>query len=260
MHGATPVTIEHFIVVGGTTGSGRALVRELAEDGQTVTVIGRHRPPEADRFPNVHVELLDLVDPEAAAAAVTRSAERGGGLNHVVFYQRHRGDGDPWTGELAVTLTATKTVIEAGIPHFRAGRNHAIVAVGTNASRVVLAEQPVGYHAAKAALLQMIRYYAVALGPQGVRANVVSPDTVIKDESRHVYESQRSLTTLYETITPLGRMGTSEDVAGVVRFLCSPRASFLTGQDLVVDGGLSLVGQAALARRVAGLNGTPLNR
>jgi NAD(P)-dependent dehydrogenase (short-subunit alcohol dehydrogenase family) len=106
----------------------------------------------------------------------------------------------------------------------------------------------------------MIRYYAVTLGPQGVRANVVSPDTVIKDESRHVYEANRGLTGLYEAITPLGRMGTSEDVAGVVQFLCSEAASFVTGLDVVIDGGLSLVGQAAVARQAAGLGSTKLNR
>jgi len=260
MRGQDPAEVEHFLIVGGTTGSGRALVRGLAADGKTVTVIGRHRPPEADRYPNVHVDLLDLADPGAVGGAIARCVDRDGGLDHVIFFQRYRGGGDAWTGELAVTLTATKTLIEAAAPHFRPGRDHAIVAVGTIASRFVLAEQPVGYHAAKAALLQMIRYYAVTLGPQGIRANVISPDTVIKDESRHVYESNRDLAALYETITPLGRMGTADDVAGVARFLCSPQASFITGQDIVVDGGLSLVGQAAMARSVAGLERSPLNR
>lgn len=251
---------EHYVVVGGTTGSGRALVRELAARGEQVTVIGRHRPPEAESLSGVHVELVDVTRADDAVASIARAAGRCGGLNHLVLYQRYRGSGDRWEGELDVTLTATKSLVEACTPHFRRGFNQAIVAVGSGASRFVLAEQPVGYHAAKAALLQMIRYYAVTLGPQGVRANVVSPDTVIKEESRHVYEANRELTGLYESITPLGRMGTSEDVAGVVRFLCSDAASFITGLDVVVDGGMSLVGQAAVARQVAGLGGARLNR
>lgn len=251
---------EHYVVVGGTTGSGRALVRALAARGEHVTVIGRHRPPEADSCPGVNVELVDITRDAETVAAIERSAGRSGGLNHLVLYQRYRGDGDRWAGELEVTLTATKRLVDCCAPHFRRGRNQAIVAVGSGASRFVLAEQPVGYHAAKAALLQMIRYYAVTLGPQGVRANVVSPDTVIKDESRHVYEANRGLTGLYEAITPLGRMGTSEDVAGVVQFLCSEAASFVTGLDVVIDGGLSLVGQAAVARQAAGLGSTKLNR
>lgn len=251
---------EHYIVIGGTTGSGRALVRELLDSGQHVTVFGRHRPPEANGYPELRIELLDIVDAVAVNEAIARSAAHFGGLNHVVLYQRHRGNDDAWAGEVAVTLTATKTVIEACVRHFRSGANQAIVAVGSAASRFVLAEQPVGYHATKAALVQMMRYYAVTLGPRAVRANVVSPDTVIKEESRQMYAVNRELTALYETITPLGRMGTPEDVAGVVRFLCSPAGAFVTGQELVVDGGISLVGQAALARAVAGLQGTRLNR
>lgn len=251
---------EHFIVVGGTTGSGRALVRELLDAGQRVTVFGRHRPPEADRYSGLRTELLDIVDEAAVRQAVDRSVDHVGGLNHVVCYQRYRGSGDAWAGEVATTLTATRAVIEACVPHFRPGGNQAIVAVGSAASRFVLAEQPVGYHATKAGLVQMMRYYAVTLGPRAVRANVVSPDTMIKEESRQMYAANQELTALYETITPLKRMGTSEDVAGVVRFLCSPAAAFITGQELVVDGGISLVGQAALARTVAGLHGTPLNR
>lgn len=254
------MTSEHFIVVGGTTGSGRALVRDLLDSGQQVTVFGRHRPPEADRHPALRVELLDIMDAAAVREAVERSVTHTGGLNHIIFYQRYRGSGDAWAGEMAVTLTATRAVIEACVPHFRPGANQAIVAVGSAASRFVLAEQPVGYHATKAGLVQMMRYYAVTLGPRAVRANVVSPDTVIKEESRQMYAANRELTALYETITPLGRMGTSEDVAGVVRFLCSPAGGFVTGQELVVDGGISLVGHAALARAVAGLHGTRLNR
>lgn len=255
-----PVEGEHYVVVGGTTGSGRALVRELAARREQVTVIGRHRPPEAESLPGVHVDLVDVTRADDVVAAIERATGRFGGLNHLVLYQRYRGTGDRWGGELDVTLSATKSLVEACAPHFSRGRNQAIVAVGSGASRFVLAEQPVGYHAAKAALLQMIRYYAVTLGPHGVRANVVSPDTVIKEESRRAYEANRELTGLYESITPLGRMGTSEDVASVVRFLCSDAASFITGLDVVVDGGLSLVGQAAVARQVAGLGGTRLNR
>lgn len=251
---------EHFVVVGGTTGSGRALVRRLLGAGQRVTVVGRHQPPEAEKWKELNVELLDLSEDLAVKRAVERVADRMGAPNHLVFYQRYRGTDDQWKGELETTLTGTKAVIAACAGMFELGRNQAIVAVGSGASRFVLEEQPVSYHVAKAALLQMIRYYAVTLGSKGVRANVVSPDTVIKEESQQVYENNEALASLYKCITPLGRLGTSEDVAAAVAFLCSNEACFITGQDLVIDGGVSLVGQVALARKLAGMRDVKLNR
>jgi NAD(P)-dependent dehydrogenase (short-subunit alcohol dehydrogenase family) len=107
----------------------------------------------------------------------------------------------------------------------------------------------------KAALRQLARFYAVKLGPQGIRVNVVSPCTFVKQESAAFYQGQADLRALYTKITPLGRMGTAAEVAQVAAFLCGPKASFVTGQELYVDGGLSLMLQDALAREVAGLAG-----
>lgn len=100
----------------------------------------------------------------------------------------------------------------------------------------------------------MVRYYAVTLGPRRIRVNSVSPGTVLKDESKDFYLKNEQLYNLYKGIIPLGRMGTAEEVANVVAFLCSSKASFITGQNIVVDGGLSLIWQETLARKVASLD------
>jgi NAD(P)-dependent dehydrogenase (short-subunit alcohol dehydrogenase family) len=90
----------------------------------------------------------------------------------------------------------------------------------------------------------------VTLGTKGIRVNSISPGTVLKEESRRAYLQNEKLMNLYRRLTPLERMGTAEDVAHVVEFLCSPKSSFLTGQDIVVDGGLSLQLQEALVVRL----------
>ncbi len=239
----------HYLIVGGTAGSGWALARRLLKRQQKVSVLGRRTPPPSGAAqPGLLACTADLADRDAVHAAVNRAVGQSGKLSHLVFCQRFRGGGDAWEGEIQVSLTATRLLIEQCAEQFDGGGN-SIVVVGSAASRFVVGEQPVGYHAAKAALMQMVRYYAVSLGPRGIRVNAVSPDMLLKKTEGSVDPHLQEIRERLGAATPLGRMGTPEDVADVVEFLCSPQASFITGQEIVVDGGLSLLGQAALARR-----------
>src|SRR5207302_8036854 len=108
---------------------------------------------------------------------------------------------------------------------FAVDGDRSIVMVASNAGHFVARNQTLGYHASKAALRQMARYYAVQLGPQGIRVNVVAPSTFVKQESSAYYDGQTKLRAMYATITPLGRMGTAAEVAQVAAFLCSSKAS-----------------------------------
>ena len=75
----------------------------------------------------------------------------------------------------------------------------------------------------------------------------------MKEESKDFYLKSKKLLGLYKDLTPLRRMGTAEEVAAAIRFLCSPAASFITGQNLVVDGGVSVQSHESLARRFRGM-------
>jgi NAD(P)-dependent dehydrogenase (short-subunit alcohol dehydrogenase family) len=123
--------------------------------------------------------------------------------------------------------------------------------VSSAASKVVAAEQGPGYHVAKAGLDQLARYYAVVLGQKGIRVNVVSPGTVLKPENRDFYLGNERLQTLFKKVVPLGRMGTAQEVAEVIDFLGGPKASFITGQTLLVDGGVNLLSTETLARTLS---------
>jgi len=246
------VTRKHSVIIGGTKGVGRELAELLAASGQHVTAVGRN----PGTFPE-HVEGFagDAEDAQALLAALGRHIEKRGALSSLVFLQRYRGNGDSWAGELAVSMTATKTLLEGLASRFDPRGDRSICIVTSNASSFVARNQTLAYHTSKAALKQMARFYAVKLGPQGIRVNVVSPCTFVKPESAAYYADQAKLQELYRTITPLARMGTAKEVARAVAFLCGPEASFITGQDLTVDGGLSLMLQDALAREVAGITG-----
>lgn len=239
----------HTLVVGGTRGIGREVVRHFVRAGHLVSVLGRRVSEDA----GVRGQTVDLADKAALLAALAEALKQNGRLTNLVFLQRYRGEGDVWQGELDVSLTATKTIIEKLAGKFvrqKKASLNSIVIVGSNASRLIAGEQSVGYHAAKAALRQMARYYACSLAPQGLRVNCVTPGIVLKDEARKFYRENEKLHALYRRITPLGRMGSPRDIADAIGFLCSPGAAFITGQEFIVDGGLSLLWQASLANEL----------
>jgi NAD(P)-dependent dehydrogenase (short-subunit alcohol dehydrogenase family) len=241
----------HSLVIGGTRGLGRAVARLLQEAGHRVSAIGRRQPEQPDA--RVDYWLRELDDDVGVKAILAQVLEQSGPLNYVVFCQRYRGQGDPWTGELNVTLTLTRTVIETLRTGGWAAGDKGMVMVSSVFGEWIGAGQPAAYHVAKAGLLQLMRYYAVELGPQGIRANAVTPFTFLKDESQSFYLANDALMDVYRQSVPLGRLATTDEIARVIRFLCSSEASYLTGQNLHVDGGLSAVWPETLARRLKGV-------
>jgi NAD(P)-dependent dehydrogenase (short-subunit alcohol dehydrogenase family) len=243
--------MSHAVIVGGTRGIGLAVARTLAAKDCQVTIIGR-RPPVHQDLPLTGITYLagDLTRPDEILAKF-RQHETRAPLTALVFAQRFRGDAETWAGQIQITLSATKELIEGLVPLFAASGG-AIVAVSSNAGDFVAHNQPVGYHVVKAGLNQMVRYYAVRLGRKNIRVNAVSPCAVLKEESRHYYLDNKSLHDTYRRITPLGRMGTAKEVAEAIAFLCSDSASFITGQNLYVDGGMSLRLHDSLACELLG--------
>jgi NAD(P)-dependent dehydrogenase (short-subunit alcohol dehydrogenase family) len=141
-------------------------------------------------------------------------------------------------------------MIEHLIPQFVEQGDKGILMVSSVFSKHVGEGQLASYHVAKAGLDQLMRFYAVNLGAKGIRSNGVTPFTFLKEESKSFYLNNEPLMELYNKIIPLKRMATTEDSANVINFLCSPQAAFITGQNLVVDGGLSLVWPETLARQL----------
>src|SRR3989344_2520254 len=238
----------HTLVIGATRGLGREIVKTLHSEGHLISAVGRHLVKNS-KTPGVSYLLTDLTDSQKLAKTLDAIVKQNGKLNNLVFCQRFRGDGkDNWQGEISITLAVTKNIIEQLKDQFRKDSDKSIVAISSIINKYIALEQPVSYHVAKSGLIQLVRYYAVILGPLGIRVNSVSPGTFVKEESREFYENNKKLQGLYKKITPLGRMNTSADIANVVSFLVNPKSSFITGQNIIVDGGISLHSHETLAR------------
>ena len=239
------------IVVGGSTGTGRVLAIRLAHAGQNVSIVSR-KPGQtlgdaANRITHWHADLSQSEDIERITKHDT---ERWGSASALVLCQRNRGQNSGWNEEFRVSLEASRAFIEAFADSRNKGQGGSIVAMTSVASHYVAVEQPVEYNAAKAALAQMVRYYAAALAPHGIRVNAVAPAAVLKPETSRYYLKDERRMEMYRRAIPLGAIPTSEDVCGVIEFLLSDAAAMVTGQEIVVDGGLSLLTHEGLARKM----------
>jgi NAD(P)-dependent dehydrogenase (short-subunit alcohol dehydrogenase family) len=144
---------------------------------------------------------------------------------------------------LSVALTATRNAIDHLVngDHFSGHEaGNGIVMVSSIADHYIAPEQNLGYHVSKAGLVQLARYYALQLGHKGIRVNVVSPCVVIKDAAQEYYRENSWITDRFERFIPLGRAGKSQDIINAIMFLAGDQASYITGQNIVVDGGLTL--------------------
>ncbi|WP_051292927.1 SDR family NAD(P)-dependent oxidoreductase [Citrifermentans bremense] len=240
---------EHFMVVGGTRGIGKVLVERLVQRGDTVTVLTR-KPGGNKPVEGVFYFRADLAVPDELPGRCAELVSSAGKPDHMVCLQRYREQGDDWSGEFAVSVTSNKVLLDFFAGNCTANGKNSVVLANSIAASHVVETQPLSYHTAKAAVDQMIRYYAVRLGPLGIRVNGVAPGTVLKPESRHHFLENPSLQQLYREMTPLRRMGTASEVSDVIEFLTGPNSSFLTGQTLIVDGGLSLQWQESLSLRL----------
>jgi 3-oxoacyl-[acyl-carrier protein] reductase len=189
--------------------------------------------------------IVDVADTKALRAWIGETAAALGGLDifvaNVSALERTQAmDEESWRLGLEIDVMGTVAGIEAAIPHLERSSAGAIVVIGTIAA-IEIAGAPRPYASVKAALAPYVKAVARNLAGKGVRANMVSPGNIYFEGGYWNGVQQNNLD-LFKTIlsrNPMGRMGTAEEVANAVVFLASPRASFITGTNLIVDGALT---------------------
>ena len=230
------------LVTGGSRGIGKAIAAELAGAGATVVVGYRSGADEAEAVASELGGRAVQADVSQAEDA-QRLVEEAGDVDILVNNAGVTRDGllarmsdEDWQVVLDTNLGGTFNTCRAvsrGMMRRRAG---SIV----NISSVVgLHGNPgqTNYSASKAGIIGFTKALARELGSRGVRANVVAPGYV---STRLTNELPEELQKAMLANTPLGRFGEPEDIAGAVRFLCSDAAAFVTGEVLLVDGGLGM--------------------
>jgi NAD(P)-dependent dehydrogenase (short-subunit alcohol dehydrogenase family) len=237
------------VVTGGGSGIGRATCRRMAQEGARVAVLD----VDGDSAEAVAAEIgglafgVDVGDPEAVRAAVDSAASALGGLSILynnagtsTFNRLHEMDPVEWDRVLRVNLTGVWAGMRAAAPHLLAGGGGAIVSTASiSGTRPAAGEGP--YAASKAAVAALTASAALEYAPS-IRVNAVSPGMIRTAMTEPMFQFLPGQVERFETTTPARRIGEPEDVADVVVFLCSDLARFVTGQNIVVDGGLTLRG------------------
>ena len=236
------------VVTGASRGIGRAIALRLAEEGAGVAVCARGEPAlrevEAElraRSVPVHAAVCDVGNAEALDRFLEAARAALGGVDILVNNPSGimlADDEDAWQATVCIDLLAAVRASWKVTPWMAAAGGGAIVHISSIAGLEATGFPP-AYGAAKAALVSHAKSLAVALAPQRIRVNTVAPGS-IEFPGGLWAQAKQDNPDFYGAILadiPSGRLGTPEEVADVVTFLVSERASWVTGACLVVDGG-----------------------
>ena len=238
------------IVTGATRNIGRAIALELVAAGAAVVINAKSSAQEADDVVraitagggNALPHLADVSDPDAVAGLIDATVSRFGRIDILVNNAAIRPQStfaalewDEWRDVLATILDGAFLCARAALPHLLRSDLASIVNIGGMTAHAGAAGRA-HVVAAKAGLVGLTRALAHDLSPQGVTVNCVVPGLIAtKRDKFAIAPAQHTART-----TLVGRQGTPEEIAHLVRFLCEPSARYITGQTIHANGGTFL--------------------
>jgi NAD(P)-dependent dehydrogenase (short-subunit alcohol dehydrogenase family) len=236
------------LVTGSSQGIGHAIAMGLREAGAKVVFHGLPARPEAIPADAPYVSM-DVTQPESPAALMAAAVEAAPGLDTLVcnagsFFDRPflEMTRELWDKTVQLNLTSTYFIAQEFAKRMVAlGRPGSIV-ITASTNGYQAETDSTAYDTSKGALVMMIRSLAVSLADHRIRVNGIAPG-LIRTPLNAVWMDSRAseLPRHYERKILLGRLGTPDDCAGAVAFLCSPAASYITGEIITIDGGLTVV-------------------
>lgn len=254
------------VITGASRGIGRATALKLAADGaEALTLCDVAYLDELAalatnlRTSGCKVKTLkaDMAKPSEPAKVIATAAKAMGGIDAIVGNAGITAPGklaelelETWNCVFDIDLRANWLLAKAAHPHLKKSKG-SVVMLASMAG--IVPQLPHGaYSPAKAALIMLTQMMAMEWGPDGIRANAVCPGFVHTSMTDAIYR-QTKLSRARSAMVPLGRIATPGDIADTIAFLLGPQSSYITGQSLVVDGGLT----RSVLSRVPGVAATP---
>jgi NAD(P)-dependent dehydrogenase (short-subunit alcohol dehydrogenase family) len=255
-----PLTGKCALITGGSRGIGRGIALKLAECGARVAVTyvenesAARSTVERVKAQDTDGEMfqLDVGKPDEVQRTIDRVARKFGSLDILVSNARSEIPTfyapplsitpEQWATALDTQPTAFFHAVRAAANLMPTGGRIVALTYGTG-SRTGSWQPWVAMGAAKAALEALVRYFAVALAPRDITVNAVSPGFIEDSVLNSLPDAAQNMVREWHGSgwTPMGRLGTPADIGNVVSLLCSPEASWITGQTIYADGGASIV-------------------
>ncbi|MBQ4054074.1 MAG: 3-oxoacyl-ACP reductase FabG [Clostridia bacterium] len=235
--------MKKVIITGGSRGIGEACVRRFAAEGCGVAFIYKSAAERAARLAEdtgAYAVCGDVCDPESAKKAIEKAIERLGGVDVLVnnagissFKLFDEISEDEWRSVIETNLGGAYRCSREVCPHLIRQKSGVIINLSSMWG-ITGASMEVHYSASKAGVIGLTKALAKELGPSGVRVNCIAPGAIATEMNSSL--DGDAIAAICDE-TPLGRMGTPQEVASAVYFLASDEAAFITGQVLSVDGG-----------------------
>ena len=244
LSGPLDFTGKRVLVVGGSSGIGNGMAQAFRAAGAQVTVWGTragaadYEGDEGSDLTGLDYAQVDATDRTAiAAAAMPDALDVAICCQGAVEYRRAEFEPEGWDRVVATNLTSAMDCARAFRPALAASQGALIIVSSTAAFHATIGNP--AYGASKAGAVALVKNLAAAWAGEGIRVNGIAPGFVATKMTKVTTDHPDRLKGALAKI-PLGRMGLPEEMAGAALFLASPLASYVLGQTLVVDGGLTL--------------------
>lgn len=235
-----------YLIIGASGGIGSELARRLVASGNQVLLGGRQETHLADLSKELQQPFMvaDARDWNQTAAAVSQAVERFGRLDGAVnlagsllLKPAHLTSMEDWRETVDQNMTTAFGLVRAAAPAMRGSGGGSIVLMSSGAASIGLSNHE-AIAAAKAGVEGLTRSAAASYASSGVRVNAVAPGLTQTPLTQRVWSNPRGAEASV-AMHPAGRLGTPGDIASAIAWLLDPENSWITGQVLVVDGGLS---------------------